>query len=371
MTRWPWRNPWLLAVVAIVLIVSVLSVTIVFLDKPQIGIQVPEKRAEVVRNLGLIIGGILALGIAIWRSKVAEDQVKVNEGDRLDRRFHNAVSQLSHQEVVSRLAGIRMLGQLAETDPATFRDDVVQVLCAFARNPTAVDKSDSRPLVPLPSFLDRDAEQAAENLGRREEIEGAVKVVSACNAAAKSERNARRLTIDLAGIALPEANFDGVDLSGAILTGAQLSRASLERANLSNADLRFADLRRTDMTRVNLADAQMAFADLGQANLDRANLARAQMQNAQMSNARFHITNCSATSFSLGQDESHSSDLLARQIDETAASGLTQRMVRNMWAEDRNPPKLKGIRDSETDDPLEWSSDLSYARWLSRWPPDD
>ena len=370
MMRWLCRYGWLVAVAAMVAAVSVLSVTIVFLDEPPIGIAMPEGRAEVVRNLGLVVGGVVALGIAVWRSKAAQDQVKVSNRDVLDRRFHNAVSLLSHQEVVSRLTGIQMLGHLAETDPQAFRTAVVDVLCAFARNPTAVEEAGERPLIPLPSFLDKDTQQAAKGVKRLKEIKAAVKIVVACNSSAKSERASGQMEIDLTGLALAEADFEGCDLSNANLEQAQLPRARLKGANLSNANLSFVDLRGADLSSTNLTKAQMTFANLRQADLAYANLAGAQMENAQMSDAFIYFTNCSGTSFSPAQDDESLSDPLTSLIEETAASGLTQRMVNKMWAEEGNPPKLRGIRDAETNEALGWSG-KSYptSRW-DRWPYD-
>ncbi len=94
------------------------------------------------------------------------------------------------------------------------------------------------------------------------------------------------------------------------------------------------------------------------------------MENVQMSDAFINFTNCSGTSFSPAQDDEPLSDPLTSLIEETATSGLTQRMVNSMWAEEGNPPKLRGIRDAETNETLGWSG-KSYptSRW-DRWPYD-
>ena len=347
-----WHRCWQPAGIVAGLIAVALAVTVVFWDWPHTGLEDRNERVDVVRTLGLIVGGGLALVVAVWRGKTAQSEANIGELDLLNRRYDHGRELLTSNEVVERLDGIRILGAVAQEDPSRFRNDVVHTLCAFARHLTNVDDSESEPLI-TPLF--RQSDQApAMNYKRREEIEAAVRVVSECNAAAKADDPDEKLAIDLRGLALYEANFREMDLSGANLEHAQLIRLNVSGADLSDTNLSFADLRSADMTWAKLAGANMAIADLRQAQLFWANFAGAKLQHAQMSDVNVLYTNVSGAEFSLGQGEERSPELFPRLIEETAASGITQRMVDQMWAEDGDPPQLNGIPDAETGEPLEW-----------------
>ena len=368
MIRSAWHRCWQPLGIIAGLIAAVLAVTVIFWDWPHTGLADRDERVDVVRTIGLIVGGGLALVVAVWRGKTAQSQADIGELDLLNNRYDNGRTLLTSAEVVERLDGIRTLGAVAREDPHRFRNDVVHTLCAFARHLTNVEDSEGDPLI-TPLF--RQSDQApAMNYKRREEIEAAVRIVSECNIAAKAEDPDARPTINLTGMALYEADFSRTDLSGAILERAQLIRVSLSGANLSGANLSFADLRSADVTWANLSGANMAIADLRQAQLIWANLADVELQHAQMSDVNVLFTNVSGAKFSLGQDDEHPPELFPRLIEETAASGLTQQMVDRMWAKDDNPPKLTGIPDHETSEPLEWRSGHPLPQDLTEWPYD-
>jgi len=81
----------------------------------------------------------------------------------------------------------------------------------------------------------------------------------------------------LAGIELPETNFNRVDLSMIHLEGANLYRASLREANLEEIDLSGANLQRA-----NLMHANLQKANLGGANLQGTRLLGADLQGARL-----------------------------------------------------------------------------------------
>lgn len=354
-----------------------LAVAVVFWDGFSTGIDHLEDRAEVVRNLGLVVGGIVALGIAVWRSKAAQDQVTVSERDRLDRRFRSGVELLSEKEVVSRLAGIRMLGQLAKLAPELFRDDVTRVLCEFARNPTAIEPADREALISLPRFLEDGDDDAiadddllaAFNESIREEIEAAIRVISDCNSASKSDRDRNSLTINLTGMALYDANFSDVDLSGANLEGARLVGADLSGANLSGTRLSLAHLRAANLAQANLVRANLSVANLQHAQLVWSNLSHANLQGATLTNIRILHSNFSGAFLypaSVSLEASSEVDV----GEEIVVTGLTQRATNAMWAEKNNPPLLDGVVDPETGEPIEWRGGTPLPQGITSWPYD-
>ncbi len=71
----------------------------------------------------------------------------------------------------------------------------------------------------------------------------------------------------LAGIELPETNFNRVDLSMIHLEGANLYRAFLREANLEGTDLSRANLQRANLSHANLQKANLSGANLQSAKL--------------------------------------------------------------------------------------------------------
>ena len=361
----PSRPPsWLVITTSLGLLAFIAVVITMVWD--DLGGPLEARRAEAVRNLALVAGGIVALIIAVWRSRAAQDQVRVNERERLDRRFYTGVSLLSEKETVSRLAGIRMLGQLAKLEPKLFRDDVILVLCEFACNPTAIDKSDVEAAGVLPRFSIDDSKDADDgdrraviNASRREEIEKAIKVVSDCNTAATAEHPDTQLELNLPGLALHDAKLEkvnlsgadlrgawlvGVDFSNANLSGTKLASARLISAKLKGADLTDADLTRTVLSLANLQDAQLADADLSYAELDGAAMLGVQIDNSIFTGALFSRSGVATPD----------SERAGEALDEVTATGLTQATIDQMVATDANPPRLTGVLDAETGEPLEW-----------------
>lgn len=347
-----------------------------------VGDPIEANRAEAVRNLALVAGGIVALIIAVWRSRAAQDQVRVNERERLDRRFYNGVSLLSQKEVVSRLAGIRMLGQLAKLEPTLFRDDVTRILCEFACNPTAIDKFDAEAAdvpsrFPIDDIEDGDDgdRRATINTGRREEIEKAIGVVSDCNTAAMKKHPDAKLDLNLSGLALHNAKLGQVNLSGADLRGARLVGVDFSCANLSGAKLASsrllsatlsgADLTRADLTRATLSLADLQKAQLVETDLSYAELDGATMQGVQIRDAIFTGAILSRTGLAPAD-----SDGVVEALDEFVATGLTQATIDQMVAADANPPRLTGVLDAETGEPLEWRGKMLLPQSSARTPLD-
>ena len=339
-----------------------------------LGNPIEVSRAEAVRNLALVAGGIVALIIAVWRSKAAQDQVNVSDLDRLDRLYLEGVSLLSDRSSVGRRAGIRMLGQLAKRNPSVFREEVVRVLCEFARGSTEVDESGGNVTVSLPRFAQRSggaegdrALRATSNDHRREEIEEAIRIISDCNAAAQSEHPSDQLRPNLTGLALNRAMLDGVNLSGAILANAELVDANLRGANLSGANLSLANLRAANLAEADLIDANLSVADLQHAQLTWSNLSHARLSGATLTDIRISHSNFSGAFIypaSVGLDDTDHVDA----EEEIIVTGLTQSMADAMWAEKDNPPLVDGVADAETGKAIEWRGGTALPHQYTSWP---
>ena len=80
--------------------------------------------AATVRNIALVVGGIVAILTALWRSLVAETQAtaatqqsQIGKREYLNERYRQAASMLGDNEISVRLAGIFALERLAEDHP--------------------------------------------------------------------------------------------------------------------------------------------------------------------------------------------------------------------------------------------------------------
>ena len=108
-----------------------------------------------IRNLGLVVGGAEAMLLATWRSIVARRQAAAAQCQAdsaqqvlLNDRYQKAAEMLGNAALSVRLAGIYALRRLAEEHPEQYHVLVIELFCAFARNPTD-DKRITRSPQPL------------------------------------------------------------------------------------------------------------------------------------------------------------------------------------------------------------------------------
>ena len=225
----------------------------------------PTNNAAAVRNIALVVGGIVAILIALWRSLVAERQAtaatrqaQIGERTYLNERYRQAASMLGDSEVAVRLGGIVALERLAEDHHDEFRHETFKLLLEFVRTPPALQQ-------PLPNVWDGWLQTARP--ATRQDVQAAVKVI------AKIERLPRNR--DDTGL------LYWLDLRGAQLCGVELYGLRLSRANLENSNLMFAHMEHMDLT-----GAQLQWADCRQALLEDADLSDATMSDADFSGVK-------------------------------------------------------------------------------------
>ena len=100
-------------------------------------------------------------------------------------------------------------------------------------------------------------------------------------------RGASLAVADFTGANLSGCNLRDADLTGAVLIGANLSGADLRGTTLTGTDLGHAGLEDADLTGVNLDGTNLTGADLCRARLQGANLATASMNHALLTGAEF------------------------------------------------------------------------------------
>ena len=348
-----WDGFWWMAGIAVVLIIGG-SFSWVFWNDLR---GENESLSTTIRNLGLIVGGVIAIILAVWRSKVAErqanaaqaqaataqaqadiaqQQVETAQRGLLNERYQRGAEMLGSPVLPVRLGGIYALGHLAEEYPDLFHVQVMQIFCAFVRNPVE-GKS-------IMALFDIDDEPPHKAPPLREDVQAIMDAIG----------TRTREHLDIEGKAGFQLNLSGSDLRGADLINANLTSAhweyspefwkaeflvlekhtDLSGAKLCSAKLAFAELQEAEFTGACLCDSWMARADLSTATLSEASLHGALSTGPILSGTEF-------STYGRG-----------------SAKGVKQSDLDSCLAAANNPPDLSGACDIETGAPLVWSGEL-------------
>lgn len=295
-------------------------------------------QAEDIRNIGLVIAAIVALPIAIWRSRVAErqataaqeqvetasrqidlareqvqaaqEQVRTTLQGQLNQRYEKGSEMLGSDVLAVRIGGIYNLQRLADEDLAHYFVPIVRLFCAFVRNPPS-GAADGDRGTRLRVTLRDDVQTVLDWLGRNRQI------------TLEDEHGPDHL----------------LNLRGAVLRGVSLGEdMDLSRADLSDADLSEAQ----SLDGLNLSRALLHGARLSNADLTNANLSNAYFAGAVCNGLRLDGADVSAAQFSL--------------LGATPATGLTQAQLDRAIADATRLPELRGVQDAETAVQLVWRS---------------
>lgn len=286
-----------------------------------------------IRNYGLLIGGAIAAILAVWRSRVAEDQAGTAQQSLLNERYQKGAEMLGNNVLAVRLGGIYALDRLAAEHPEQYHIQVMKLFCAFVRNPTAAESHPIRPEVAgLPPH---------EAPPLREDVQAVMQTIAFRGREQLKLEGEARFRLDLQGADLRSADLNGANLASASwesstrVSMAELlsshERTDLTNAKLCSARLALADLPNADLTGACLCDSALGLTDLSGANLTDANLHTALSWGPVLSGARFS-TNGSRP-----------------------ARGILQSDLDACKADVDSPPDLSGTRDIETNDQLVWS----------------
>ena len=256
-----------------------------------------ESGSTTVRNLGLIVAGLIALPLTLWRIWVADRQAKAahlhvetSQRGLLNERYQKGAEMLGSQVLSVRLGGIYALARLAREYPEEYHVQIMRLLCAFIRRPSpenseVTDEDEAR----LLSKLRLDLQEIMKEIGQRTNKQIEVE-----------EQQEEYSRLDLHSAKLSDAFFHAVNFSNANFVDAVLKKTLLKNADLTGAVLVGADL-----TGANLSDSNLTGAE-----------------------------------FSVN--------------GKLPAIGLTQRQLDAAIANPDNPPRLDGVLDAETGEQLVW-----------------
>ena len=310
--------------------------------------------SAVVRNIALVIGGLVAIVVAVWRSLVAGRQARVSHRGLLNERYQKGAEMLGNGVLSVRLGGIYALRSLAEEHPQPYGVQILRLFCAFVRDPKNVTPSaaevpadiqaamdavveyDRRKIAWTPSLLNLfGADLRYLNL-EGANLEGGYMPLANLEKANLARADLRNATLKSAN--LSEAGLFSADLSDADLTNAKLMGASLSTADLSDANLRQADLTEAELwaanlwavnlMRANLSGANLSGTDLSKADLVRANLAGADLSEADLSDA--NLSEADLSDANLSEADLSDANLSGVNLSDANLSGANLSEVREL-----------------------------------------
>ena len=95
-----------------------------------------ESGSTAIRNIVLVVAGLIALPLAIWRGVVAERQPNTAQQSLRNERYQKGAEMLGSEVLSVRLGGIYALQRLAEDCPEEYHIQIMHLFCAFVRHPT-------------------------------------------------------------------------------------------------------------------------------------------------------------------------------------------------------------------------------------------
>ena len=273
-----------------------------------------------LRNMGLLVGGGLAVVFASWRGWVAERQSQIAQQSLLNERLQKGTEMLGSNVLSVRLGGIYALQNLSLQHPGTYHVEVMRLICAFVRHPTPSDGSGEVSIFPFAEPKREDISAAVEVIRQRDEMRIAI------------ERE-RGFTLDLHG-----ADLSSQHLGGANLSSASLMQAKLSITNFKSADLSYALLAAADFTNP-ITEGTVIKRGTPIEDPD-ANVMALHNFEFAASHRFLEDANLSDAAFSL--DGYH------------PAAGLQQIHLDLAKSKAKNPPKLHGVQDAKTGEQLLW-----------------
>lgn len=345
-----------------------------------------------IRNIGLLIAGVIALPLAIWRSWIGERQADTAQQNLLNERYQKGSEMLGNSVLSVRLGGIYALQHLAEDHPEQYHVQILRLFCAFMRHPTEDNSmeigehtnivSANRQKINSDTYLREDVESVLRAIATRSEkdieLEKKAKFhlhLYATNLHSVRIRGFKIYTVKLDDIKkkpsfndnenLSHVAFWDVDLSNAHLDSTDFSRSVFDGTNLSGAHLSEANLSGTEWLNAILKDTLIAGADLSNAWIRETDLSNADLSGADLSGAVFFETDLSGVKLSeanlSGTNLSimfYKDAIFTLPVEggtyKAGVRNLTQAQLDQAHADPNNPPRLDDIVDVETGKPLVW-----------------
>ena len=326
-----------------------------------------EPLSATVRNLALILGGVVAVVLTVWRIRVSEQQAETARLGLLNERFQRGAEMLGSSVMAVRMGGIHALDDLARERAELHHIRVLLLLCAFVRHPTGYETNPSTqpsgegetPWHPVRPDVHAAIEAVAyrSGAGLLIEDESDLSKERLLDLQGSDLRGASLNNSNFAGANFAEANLDYVQLTHAKLSGASFWGAHLLRANLQYADLSSTELSGAVMTkalayRANFRSANLT-ADMTKMGLSQADLTDTQVGPADLTGA--NLEECDLTNAVFFKAYQSTTPSSGESETRTIYARLTQEQLDKAVCTPGQPPNIvEGTTDIETGLPLMW-----------------
>lgn len=232
-----------------------------------------ESRSTTLRNIGLLVGGGIAIWVAYRRSVIAQRGL-------LNERYQKGAEMLGSKVMSVRLGGIYALHRLGEEEPEKYHVQVMELFCAFVTEPfREKDEMDDK---------ERDGAGPMDEKLRQRKIRNLVmallvpKDVQAVLTAFR-DRSDSDIKLEKKASFVPNlshAELRGANLSEVNLSGADLSYAVFAPPNKTHIQEEVVDTLKMPIVTTNLSGADLRGANLFEADLEEANLTGADLRGA-------------------------------------------------------------------------------------------
>lgn len=296
--------------------------------------------SETLRNVGLLLGGLIAFTLAIWRGWVAERQsaaaqrqADTSQQGLLYDRYQRGAQMLADTAQAVRLGGIYALRRLSEDEPEQYHVEVMRLFCAFVRNPPGNGENRITP--------QEYGHPPHPTVSLREDVQAVMDAIGSRKTVQLQHEGRQRYYLDLHGADLRGGRFSGMNLSSSKwLTFSGISKqelfshaqaTDLSSAKLCGAHMDFSQLANADLESACLCRTWLLSVDLSDANLAGASFHAAIMVRAEISGAKFSTSNGT-----------------------TPALGVTQEGLNGCHVNNGSPPHLLNVRDANDGADLVW-----------------
>lgn len=111
--------------------------------------------SEIVRNWGIVVGGVIGIGLAWWRtvalnrqSVAQQQQAAIAQRGHITEVFKDAVEQLGNDKLEVRLGAVQTLLRIID-DFSEFESPILRLLTAYVREQSKGFEQDQQPTVDL------------------------------------------------------------------------------------------------------------------------------------------------------------------------------------------------------------------------------
>ena len=330
-------------------------------------------RLERIRNVAIILGGIVALGLAYWRGKAADRQAsaaqaQVNTASRqidaaheqvqaaqeqgqmmlqgqLNQRYEKGSEMLGSSVLSVRMGGIFALERLAQEHPTQYHVEVMKVLFAFIRQPIDDGGTTNYKMIGV--------------RGARQDVQAALDAVRLCRVENRVVELNSEFFVDLHGADLRKADLSNIDLSTMFVSNVRAFRSRSFGGRGVVSDLSHATVTGAELSLAIIASAHCAFTDFSDSRLVSAKMPNAFFIRTSFRNAHLGGADVSGASFedaNLRGAKLRRTNLSGAKFTESEprAMGLTQEQLNEACADPSKRPDLGNVVDADTGEALVW-----------------